>query len=445
MTESQFRASGIASGIDTAFLVEELTKLQRVPLDRLAKRQTAFTRQVSSLGDISSKLTALQTAAKKISTEGGLGVRATGTPTSFSVVPGTSAAAGRYEVTVNTLATNARALSAGVTSGTEIKAGTMTLSIQDSDYAIAISEGATLQDIANSIKESGAAVSAVVLNDGSKDFLSIVRKDSGHTLGTAANEALAISTSYTGAAGEEVAFAITDPTNAQFSVNGLTFNRTSNTVADAIPGTSLTLKVQGGPMETVQLDNDTSKTADNLKGFVDAYNSVMKTLSDNLKPAANTDRQQTLAGDGSLRSLQRSLQGVVTNMVGGMSNVRTLADLGLKTSQLDGTLSIDNAALSKALDRDSEALNKIFSTATSGVAAVTEDLVKRYTNTTDGILTNRRNGINAQVRGMGSQMEKMEIRIESFRTALINQFTAMEKTMAGLRATGSYLSSQYGG
>lgn len=442
MADAMFRASGIASGIDTSYLVEELTKMQRIPLNRLTTRQTAFTRQVSSLGDISSKMNALQAAAKKLSTSGGLGLRSTGSPTGFSVTPTTTAVAGRYEVEVTNLATNARALSGGLATASLVKAGTLKLGVQGTNYDIAMGEGATLQDVANAIKASNAPVSAVVLNDGTSNYLSITRKESGYTIGSAASAGLTVSANYTGSTGEQLSFAVVNAENAQFSVNGLDFTRTSNSVSDAIPGAEMTLKAKGGAAEIVQLENDTSKTADNLKAFVDAYNSVMKSVSDNLKPSAGTDRTQTLAGDASLRSLQRSLQGVVTNMVSGLSNVRTLADLGLKTAQSDGSLSIDNAALSKALERDAEALNKIFSTATSGVAAVVEDLVTRFTNSSDGILTTRRNGINAQVKGMGAQIEKMELRIESFRSTLVNQFTAMEKTLSALKATGSFLSTQ---
>lgn len=444
MAEPTFRASGIASGIDTGFMVEELTKIQRIPLDRLKSRQNAFSKQVSALGDISSKLTALKTAASKLASSGGLGVKSVGTPTAFAATPGSEAVAGRYDVQVGSLATNARALSDGLSTGTAIKAGTLNISVLGQDYEATIASGATLNEVASAIKASGAPVSAVVLNDGTKDFLSIVRKDSGYTIGGNAADALVISADYTGSSGHELAFAITNPENAALTVNGLSFVRTTNRVTDAVPGTTLELKVKGGPVETISLENDPTKTAENLKGFVDAYNSVMKTISDNLKPAATTDRAQTLAGDSSLRTLQRSLQSVLTNAVGGLTNVRSLAEIGIKTSQADGTISVDTATLTKALDKDADALNKIFSTATSGVSAVVEDLTQRYTNTKDGILTSRRNGINTQTRAIGKQLESMEVRIEAYRIGLINQFTAMEKTLSGLKATGSFLSSQYG-
>jgi flagellar hook-associated protein 2 len=45
---------------------------------------------------------------------------------------------------------------------------------------------------------------------------------------------------------------------------------------------------------------------------------------------------------------------------------------------------------------------------------------------------------------MDRQLESMNLRLESFRTNLVNQFTAMEKTISGLKATGNFLAQQLG-
>lgn len=444
MAEATFRAGGIVSGLDTNFLVDQLTKLESIPLDRLRSRQDAFRRQVSAIGDLTSKLDAVKSAAAKLAADGGLGVKSTTTNTAFSVTPGTSAAAGQYEVQVTNLATNARALSGSVAPEAEIRSGTLTVGIEGTNYDITINEGDDLATVAAAIKDSGAPVSAVVLNDGTNDFLSVVRKDSGYTVGSSAAAALTLTANQTGGSGTNLSFTVTQPENATFVINDLPFTRTSNTVTDAVPGTTLNLIEEGGASEKLVLENDTTKTAANLKAFVDAYNSVMSAVSSNLKPSAGTDRSRTLAGDGSLRSLQQGMQGLLTSVVGGLGGVRTLADLGLKTSQADGTLTIDNTTLERALSSDATAINEIFSTATSGVSDLVDELVDRFTDPLDGVLTARKKGIDAQVRGLDTQLDSMQLRIDAFREALVTQFTAMEKIVAGLKVTGSYLSSQGG-
>lgn len=444
MAEAAFRASGLASGLDTNFLVEQLTKFESIPIDRLRAKQSAFSNQVSALGDLVSKLEAFKTAGAKLSSDGGLGVKTTTTNESFTATPGTAAAAGQYDINITNLATSARSRSAGNTKDAAIKSGTLNLSVQGTAYAIAIGEGNTLKDIATSIKNSGAPVTATVLNNGTQDFLSIVRKDSGFTVGSDPTSGLVVTPDQTGLTGENVAFATTDAANAAFTVNGLAFTRSSNVVTDAVPGTTLTLKKKLLGEESLLLENDTTQTASNLKGFVDTYNALMGTVSANLRPSAKSDRQYSLAGDGALRSLQKSLQGVLTSIVGGQGNVRTLADIGFKTSQKDGTISIDTARLQKALDADSSAVNGIFSTATTGVSDLVDEITSRYTNSTDGILTSRKKGINSQIKGMDRQLESLTIRLDAYRTNLINQFSSMERTISGLKTTGAFLTRQLG-
>lgn len=442
MADATFRASGLASGIDTNSIVDQLTKLEAIPIDRLKARQAAFNTQITALGDLSAKVESLKGAANGLAKNGGLGVKQTTTNEAFVATPGTSAIAGQYDIEITDLAINARARTLGNTKDAAIKAGTLDINVSGTPYQITINDGDTLATVAASIKRSGAAVTATVLNNGTQDYLSIVRKESGFTVGTLAQDALVITPNQTGATGEDLTFTETDPKNAKFKVNDIDFERTSNTVTDVVPGTTLVLKKEDTGRETLQLENDSSQTVKNLAAFVDSYNRLSKAISDNLRPSANSDRQYSLAGDSSLRSLQKTLQGILTSVVGGLDDVRTLADLGVKTDQQDGTISIDSVKLQKSLDADPTALNAIFSTATTGVSALVDEVAKRYTNTFDGFLTTRKKGINSQVKGMSRQIDSLNIRLAGYKQNLLNQFAAMEKTVSGLKTTGDFLARQ---
>ena len=70
--DATFRAGGLASGLDTNTIVDELVKLQRRPIDLLKQKQSGLKVQVSTLGDLLSKLNALDTAAKALSETGTL-------------------------------------------------------------------------------------------------------------------------------------------------------------------------------------------------------------------------------------------------------------------------------------------------------------------------------------------------------------------------------------
>jgi flagellar hook-associated protein 2 len=225
-------------------------------------------------------------------------------------------------------------------------------------------------------------------------------------------------------------------------VNGLAIERSTNSIADIIPGVTLNLKsLTTTDNESLVIGNDASATAANLNKFVSAYNDTLKIIQGQLQVSEGTDRTKTLAGDSTLRGLQRSLQTLAIGIVG-TGSVRTLADLGIKTAR-DGSLSLDQPTLEKAMSRDAAAANELFANAASGLGTLTDNMAKRYTSSTDGLLNTRKNGINDSIKRMDSEIEKMEMRVESRRNALIAQFTAMEKIVSSLKSTGNFMSQQF--
>jgi flagellar hook-associated protein 2 len=227
--------------------------------------------------------------------------------------------------------------------------------------------------------------------------------------------------------------------NAVLGVDGIRFERQTNQVTGAIPGTTLSLESTSSTAQDLVIANDVDATAAKLQTFVDAYNSVIGFVQKQLAVDETSDRSSTLAGNSAVRNLQASLQQVISSMVGTDGNVRSLADLGLKTAR-DGSLSLDTAVLAKAIAADPRAVDEVFSTADTGVAALVEDLVDRHVDS-DGILALTQKSLGERISDMDDEVAKMEDRIESYRTRLLQQFTAMENVVSGLKSVGSYLTA----
>jgi flagellar hook-associated protein 2 len=441
--DSVFRAGGLASGLDTNAIVDQLVKLESRPLDQLRARQTGLKTQISALADIVSKLSALSTAAADLATNGVLGAKAVSSNDAFTATPGADAVGGRYSVEVLQLARASKWRSLPFASGATHPAGKLQLTVQGTTYAeITVTAGMTLSDVAYEIRRQGAPVSATVLNDGTSSYLSVTARDTGLPASGAALT-VAFTPDVPPAPGDPALYAETEAArNASFRVDGLLFSRRSNTVSDALAGTTLTFKTEGGPAEDLVLATDLDATKARLQKFVDAYNDVMKLVQRQLAPSKTTDRGSSLAGDGSVRALQSKLQAVLTAQVGGGA-VRSLADLGVETAR-DGSLSIDGDTLSKAVERDPAAVNALFSTGTAGVSALVKQLVDLQTRASDGVLTSRKAGLDDTVRRLDAQAETLQRRIESFRQNLIRQFTAMEETVSGLKSIGNFLAARDG-
>jgi flagellar hook-associated protein 2 len=441
-TTAAFRASGLATGIDTGAIIDQLVKIGSQPIDLLRTRQAGMNSQVSALGDVISKLQALSTAATALGDTGTLGTKVSSTSTGFSATSDAKAIAGRYDVTVGGLAAAAQARSAPFASTTPVTGGSLTLNVMGKDYPVTIPDGAALTDVAGLIRDSGAPVNATVLSNGTSSFLSITNLNTGFPIDGVAGDALSITETSTGSLGQALGATIKTPpaANAKVTVNGLDFDRQSNTLTDVIPGVTINLKGTTTTPEALVVDNDVDGTAKNLQKFVDAYNAVLKVVQTQLAPAPETDRAQTLAGDGSIRNLQGSLQRVISTVVGS-TGVRALADIGIKTGR-DGSLTLDNATLGKAIARDSAAVNNLFSQPTTGLASVVKSLVATATNSVDGTLVQRKKGLNDNIKRMDTQADTMQARLDTYRDLLVSQFTQMEKIVSGLKATGNFLSQQ---
>jgi flagellar hook-associated protein 2 len=98
--------------------------------------------------------------------------------------------------------------------------------------------------------------------------------------------------------------------------------------------------------------------------------------------------------------------------------------------------------LGKALAQDAGAVNNLFSQTTTGLSALTKTLADRVSNSVDGTLISRRKGLNQNIKGIDDQLDRMQLRLESFRQGLIAQFTAMEKVVSGLKSVGNFLTQQ---
>lgn len=326
-----------------------------------------------------------------------------------------------------------------------VRGGSLTLRVMGTDYNVNIADGAALSDVALAIRQSGAPVSATVVNDGTSNYLSILNNETGFPLTGVAADALTITENYTGSGNSVLGFAeVQAAVNAEVKVDGLLIKRTSNNISDVIPGVTLSLKAVTAANETVVIGNDITGTATNIQKFVDAYNESLKLIQAQLQSSATTDRATTLAGDTALRSLQRNLQGLVTSEVTAGGTVRVLADLGVKSAR-DGSLSIDSTVLKAAIARDSASVNELFADATEGLGKLTSTLATNYTNAANGILVSKRKGLEVTVEKMNDAIETLEMRIETRRQGLIAQFAAMEKIVSNMRSLGNFLSQQSAG
>jgi flagellar hook-associated protein 2 len=258
-------------------------------------------------------------------------------------------------------------------------------------------------------------------------------------VGSDPSTALSITETVTGSTGTALGLTTTAAKNTVAQIDGLRFERQSTRIVGAVPGVSIEANAEGGASETLSVAEDAAKTKERVQTFITAYNAIAKNIQSELDITADTDRGKTLAGDTSLRLLQGQLQRTLTSSLGS-GGLQTLADLGLKTGR-DGSLSLDEATFTKALERDGAGVDRLFSK-TGAIGVAISNVVSGFTDA-DGILPQRTTSFNAETRRLEDDKLKKEARLEAFRAQLVLQFTAMENIVASMNSTSSFLTNAF--
>jgi len=338
-------------GIDVSSLVQQIIDKQSGQLTVWQSQQTSFATQDGVLEGINNNLTNLQTAiAALASPTGPLTAQAANSsqPDVVAATAQSTAVAGSHLIEVTSLATtgslytnpiaagaNASILSGGQTSGdVQLQVG----GVSGSTFDIPITQGTndTLSTLSSYINTQSAAnnwgVTASVVSDASGSRLSLQSQASGSTgalaIATNTNTILTFATPQGGA-------------NAVFTIDGVPFSCSTNTVTGAIQGVTLNLLSQA-PSDPVTLTvgPDQNQISAAVNNFVSAYNTVVSSINAQyvVDPTGSIPAPP-LESDISVRSLQSSLLTDSSYAIGGNSGLVNLAALGINQNN-DGTLTV---------------------------------------------------------------------------------------------------------
>lgn len=133
------------------------------------------------------------------------------------------------------------------------------------------------------------------------------------------------------------------------TVNGIAVTSSGTSISGAIAGVNISALAVGN--STLTVAKDSSALSTNVNGFVKAFNELNSQITSLGAYNADTKSGGPLLGDTTLRSLQsgvrRQLSASITGLRG--TNLTNLSQIGI-SFQKDGTLSLDNAKLQKAIN-----------------------------------------------------------------------------------------------
>ena len=147
--------------------------------------------------------------------------------------------------------------------------------------------------------------------------------------------------------------------------------------------------------------------------------------------------------DSGMMAVKRNLQRMLTSPVDTGGALTTMSQLGLKT-QKDGTLSIDDTALTETISSDINGLEKLLagSDGVDGIATLFKNYLDTTTDSVDGLSATRQASTDRTLKTIERNILKMEVRLDKREEILRAQFDAMELLISNLNSTGSYLTQQ---
>jgi flagellar hook-associated protein 2 len=215
----------------------------------------------------------------------------------------------------------------------------------------------------------------------------------------------------------------------------------TNTFKDAVQ--DMTIKAlaisenDSGTLEeakvTIDFDRDSvTKLVDDL---IANYNNLIGQIGLQTRP------DKGLNGDSSMRSFSEQLISTLSSSVDGAGPFETIFDIGIgvdKKGYLEKSSLV--RSLNEAMEENFDDIGTAFA-GQSGVAKKMEELLGNYVDS-DGLLKERENLLNAELRNIKQDKIDHEEHIKSFEEGLRQKYAGLDVLLARMRQTQSYLGAQ---
>ena len=468
-------SAGIGSGLDIEGIISQLMEIEKRPLTQLNNKKAEQQAQLSAFGSLKSVLSSFQDSVQELAKPTVFnGLKAALTDTTMATVSASSsAAAGTHEIEVQSIAQSQKIKSEAFAStdtiigsgtltiafGTYNGDGTFTANTEKAAKTITIDPAkSTLADIRDTINDANAGITASIVNDGSGNRLVIASKDSGlaNALKITVNDAdgnhtnnaglskLAFDASTGGVANMTETVAAK---NAVLVIDGITIQKSSNTIDDALEGVTLNLlKADPGTTSTLTVEKDNSSVEAAMKAFVTTYNSLEKTVTNLSRYDPANDQASILTGDSTVRMVQFRVRAMLSDNPLPAGGINSLSELGI-SFQKDGTLALDDSKLSAVLADPDKNISGFFgdipgtTTSTPGFISRLDQLIDGMTRS-DGLIESRIDGIDSVIKTIDKRSESLEYRLEEVEKNLRAQYTALDTMIASMTQTSNYLQQQ---
>jgi flagellar hook-associated protein 2 len=243
--------------------------------------------------------------------------------------------------------------------------------------------------------------------------------------------------------------------NSILTVNGLSVERTTNSVSDVIDGVTFNLATVTSGAARIDLTRDTSGITQKINDLVTAYNNFeenLKILGD--RASEVEEFGGALAGDSLLQNIRSQVRAMLTSTSSTPgSTVTAPRDVGLSFDR-NGVLQFDKEKLSTQLQSNFDEVAQMFSANTNNQsiysvadAGVAGDAVKAIDEMmrSTGLIAQQTDNATQQVERFKADLEKLEDQMEKLLERYMRQFSAMESIVGSSNSLRESLKGTFEG
>ncbi len=428
---------------DFQAILNKAVQTSEVPLTLLQTRDTAVLGQKAALGSLQNDVAAVTASLTALGAAGATGALSATSSNTAAVTASATGASSPATYTINDVTSVASTASEvsltgyGNSGSTPITTGTTTpgamqLMVGTTSYSFTLT-GNNMNSLVKQINGlAGNPVTASILTTSNGNFLSLTANSTGQA-------ALQLNDMSTGTAAN-ILTSNNPGSDAQFHLNGIPIDQSSNTINNVIPGLTFNIVGKTSSATTLTMASDPSQVSNDLQSFVTSYNALAASVK-----AQTGSSGGALVGDSTIRQLQQTMQHAISYFSNTTGSVRSLSDLGVTFNGIDGTLTYDPSKVSgMGTSQLTDALNFLGSTQT-GLGAFSQNfdqmgnsvtglIQTEITSDTAADLTYQKhiNSTTAQINLMQQNLAKQIEASDALESAYESQQTELTASLQGL-------------
>lgn len=438
---------GLVSGIQTGDVIAKLMEVERLPVTRMEERKKEYQTKITLLQDLATKLSTLKLSADNLKTSSLYRSRVVVSSNEAVLTASAQVGApvGRYTLTVEQIAL-AHQLASGVTSDPAAQvfgSGTITIQVGSGSPKVinVSSSNGSLNRIRDLINNAGLPVSATVVGANGEYRLVLLSQITGQ------DGEVNVTVNLTGGS-ETLSFStIQPPQNARVLLGvasggstPLSFEFSSNTVQNLLPGVALNLLSASTNPVTVEVKEDTGLLEEQIRRFVESYNDVISLVKEYTFYDPDTRKKGPFLGNVNLSIIRSQLERIITAPVSGVEKaVNSLAMLGITLTKT-GVLQVENPqALSEKISQNLSAVEKLF---TRGIARSFSEAIQNITRYGSGVIWVEQNMYRTMSDTLDKRIASLEQSLRIREQRLWRQFTNLEKYLSTMKSQSTWLANQ---